>query len=60
MPIIRILWDELVETFLRQPPKDVTIKDGQDLILMALKDIDSRISDLEESLNKITDKLEIE
>lgn len=54
MPIIRILWDELItERLATAKDMDRDIR----LVLMALQDIDSRISDLEEEHNDIQNLL---
>lgn len=52
MPITRILWDDLVEGRLNKKPYD----DGH-LILSCLKDIDGRLSDLEEQHSEIMENL---
>lgn len=54
MALIRVLWDQLIKPRL-ETGKDMD-RDIR-LILMALKDIDSRISDLEEEHNEIVELL---
>jgi len=60
MPIIRVLWDELIPEFELMKPHETTTKAGQHLILMALADIDSRTIDIEYRVNKICEKLGLE
>lgn len=41
------LWDDLIPDFENKKPYEVTTKGGQQLILMALKDIERRIRNIE-------------
>jgi len=62
MGITRILWDDLIEGYIKRTSNKFSIDDddlqsGILYILMALQDIDGRISDLEEQHSEIQENL---